>query len=105
MESVNEIYLSEKIEKLESENERIKRLLHDLTPGGSEFYNDPEYCAKWVRESRENTHYILSGMVRDLKQVIRELIAFGELEDLTFTNERATKAFQQLIEKAKKLRP
>ena len=91
------------MEDLILENEKIKRLLHDLTPGGSEFYNDPEYCAKWIRENREQNHYILSGMVRDLKQVTRELIAFGELDDLAFTNEHETKAFQQLVEKAKKL--
>jgi len=50
-------YISEHLTKLKAENERLegvnKRLnflLEDLTPGGSEFVNEPEYCAQWVKE-------------------------------------------------------
>lgn len=48
-------------------NEQLKRLLHDLTPGGSEFYNDPEYCAKWIRENRQQESKILKEMVKAAK--------------------------------------
>lgn len=53
---------------IQQELEKLKRLLHDLTPGGSEFYNDPEYCAKWIRENREENHYALAGQIKKLKQ-------------------------------------
>lgn len=85
------------------ENEKLKRLLHDLTPGGSEFYNDPEYCAKWIRENREANHYTLAGIVKELKKTTRELIEVGELEDLTFTDEKETERFQSIVKKAKLL--
>lgn len=53
---------------LAKENIRLKRLLHDLTPQGSEFYNDPEYCAKWIKESRFETQKILTKMVGAAKE-------------------------------------
>lgn len=59
--------IAPEFEKLKLENEKIKRLLHDLTPGGSEFYNDPEYCARWIRDNREANHYTLAKMVAELK--------------------------------------
>ena len=37
---------------------RLKRLFHDLTPGGSEFVNDPDYCAKYIRERSHMQHEI-----------------------------------------------
>ena len=48
---------------LVEENRRLKRLLHDLTPGGSEFVDDPEYCAKWIADERKTTH---SELVRQI---------------------------------------
>ncbi len=54
--------------KLSAENERLKRLLHDLTPQGSEFYNDPEYCAKWVRANRLEEKQQLTKIIADLKK-------------------------------------
>lgn len=63
-------------DSLKAENEKVKRLLHDLTPGGSEFYNDPEYCEKWIRESREQNHDALSNVIKETKaenERLREL--------------------------------
>lgn len=57
----------ERAKGLELENEKLRRLLHDLTPGGSEFYNDPEYCTKWIRENREKSHYHLVAQIKKLK--------------------------------------
>lgn len=51
--------------------------------------------------SKANAYDIVSKQVVELKETMRELIAFGELEDITFTNEHETKAFQQLVNKAK----
>jgi len=61
-------------ELLQDENDKLKRLLHDLTPGGSEFYNDPEYCAKWVRESRQQHHYSLARQIVNLKNERQKLL-------------------------------
>lgn len=55
------------------ELEKVKKILHELTPGGSEFYNDPEYCAKWVRENREENHYALANQIKELKNKNEEL--------------------------------
>lgn len=66
------------VKKLKSENEKVKRLLHDLTPGGSEFYNDPEYCAKWIRESREQNHDALSNVIKETKAENERLIELSE---------------------------
>lgn len=35
---------------------RYKRALEGLTPGGSEFVNDPEYCAQFVRNRQTHQH-------------------------------------------------
>lgn len=42
--------LSETKANLQQENNKLKRLLEDLTPGGSEFYNDPQYCFNFVKK-------------------------------------------------------
>ena len=67
------INMSVEYPKLEAENQKLKRLLHDLTPGGSEFYNDPEYCAKWIRENRQEQHYSLAGMIKKEKEANEKL--------------------------------
>jgi hypothetical protein len=58
--------------------EAVNRLLHDLTPGGSEFYNDPEYCAKWVRENHLAAKIELTECVAKAK---KELAGLKGLED------------------------
>lgn len=40
---------------------------------------------------------------RDLKEMLSEIIRIGELEDLTFTDEAATKLFQFWINRAKNI--
>jgi hypothetical protein len=46
------------------QNSKLKRLLEGLTPGGSEFFNDPEYCAKWVKEQFD----YITTMYKNLKK-------------------------------------
>lgn len=75
--------------KLQEEIIKLKRLLHDLTPGGSEFYDDPEYCAKWVKESRLEHHYALAGQIKRLKEdniALREQnrVLIEALKDLAY---------------------
>jgi len=58
---------------LVEENRRLKKLLHDLTPGGSEFANDPEYCAKWIAENRTEHHYQMANQIRARNERIEVL--------------------------------
>lgn len=51
--------------------------------------------------SKAQGYDILADHVGELKEVIRELIAVGELEELEFTEPTTTAAFKQLIKKAK----
>lgn len=47
--------------------------LCNLTPGGSEFADDPAYCAEWVRKVRENQHDIILNKCREAKSLKAEL--------------------------------
>lgn len=51
--------------------------------------------------SKAHAYDIVSKQVDELKEAIRELIRIGELEDVTFTDEAATKLFQYWVNKAK----
>lgn len=84
------INMSVEYPKLEAENQKLKRLLHDLTPGGSEFYNDPEYCAKWVKEDRFNDRV-------GLKQVIMNKNKENTL--LLQRNKELLEALEYLVDK------
>jgi len=43
----------QRIAALEAEVERLMRHLESLTPGGSEFHNDPTRCVLWATQQRE----------------------------------------------------
>ena len=51
--------------------------------------------------SKAHAYDIVSTQVVELKSIIRELIAFGELDEIEFTNEHQTAVWKQLINKAK----
>jgi len=67
------INLSIEYPRLEAENQKLKRLLHDLTPGGSEFYNDPEYCAKWIKEDGAKLTVAYKEKIKEAK-LLREAL-------------------------------
>jgi hypothetical protein len=57
---------------------KAQKLLESLTPGGSEFFDDPEYCVKNIREHRQSQHEIIVKLVIEKKSLIaseRELIS------------------------------
>lgn len=83
--SVEYPLLEAKVQRLQNENENIKKLLHDLTPGGSEFYNDAEYCAKWIKENRQNSEQALKEVIKELRGKNGELMGKNKqlLEALT----------------------
>jgi hypothetical protein len=39
---------------LTAERDEARRLLEGLTPGGSEFYANPQRCAEWARQRNSN---------------------------------------------------
>ena len=49
---------------------KAQQLLESLTPGGSEFYNDPEYCVKHIREYQQNQHELIVKLVIEKKALM-----------------------------------
>lgn len=47
-------YMDERLKQAESDTKRWRQALESLTPGGSEFFNDPVACAKFVLD---RTHW------------------------------------------------
>lgn len=45
--------LAAALTKAEAERTRVDRLLQSMTPGGSEFHNDPHRCVEYVTERRK----------------------------------------------------
>lgn len=48
--------LEERLDRVEQERDQWKKALHSLTPGGSEFANDPSACVEWIRKARSSQH-------------------------------------------------
>lgn len=51
--------------------------------------------------SKAHGYDILAGHVNNLKQVIKELIEAGDLDDLVFTDKESTDNFKSILNKAK----
>jgi len=47
---------------------RYKKALEGCTPGGSEFVNDPEYCAEFVRERSRGLIHAMAEQKRRLSR-------------------------------------
>lgn len=54
-----------------------------------------------VNINKAHGYDILAKQVDELKQVIRDLIDKGDLDDLVFTDEESTKDFKEVLNKAK----
>lgn len=53
--------------------------------------------------SKAHGYDILADQVKELKQVIRDLIEAGDLNDLVFTDQEDTDKFKAILNKALKL--
>jgi hypothetical protein len=51
-----------------AELERVNKLLHGLTPGGSEFYQDPDRCVENIKEQIEVSRRIAKQTIRDSRK-------------------------------------
>ena len=58
----------EEAASLRQENKELKKMFHDLTPGGSEFVNDPKRCVAFIED-------IIYKQNKTLRQRIAELEA------------------------------
>lgn len=69
---------------------RYKKSLEGLTPGGSEFCDEPETCAIWIQHSRDGLQYALKEKIKkegkaekalaEIKSLINE---FNRLDSTT----------------------
>ena len=67
---------------------KSQKLLESLTPGGSEFENDPEYCVKYIKDFQTSQHKQIVELVlekrelsegkRELLEVLNEIIAISD---------------------------
>lgn len=61
-----------KLKKIKSHSEDWRIGFESLTPGGSEFYNDMDYCTKYVRDRYEDMYNGKKEIIR-LQRRIKEL--------------------------------
>ena len=64
--------MQDEIKKLKEERDRYEKAIVSLTPSGSEFVNDPEYCAKHVKEYQASQHGIICNLVIEKKKLKEE---------------------------------
>ena len=70
-------------DKLKADNEALNKLLCGLTPGGSEFVNDPEYCVKYVKKFEDSQHELIMSLIVENKQLIyQKAELLGVLKEL-----------------------
>ncbi|HXS59745.1 MAG TPA: hypothetical protein VN703_02915 [Candidatus Sulfopaludibacter sp.] len=60
-----------------------------------------ELFEQFANVSKAHGYDILTDHVKELKDVIRQLIEAGELEDLEFTDKEDTVNFKNILNKAK----
>lgn len=93
------------LDKIETENLKLKKLLEDLTPRGSEFVNDPQYCFDFVKkELRSIPAQILPFKQRadKLKEVNDSLLeALKAIVVLKFEAGRSRSYIDTILETAK----
>lgn len=59
--------LERQVAKLREESHKWKCELCNLTPGGSEFADDPTFCAEYVRKARDSQHDMIVKTVKERK--------------------------------------
>ena len=56
-----------------SKEETAMRLLEKLTPQGSEFYNDPEFCYEYLQRVKIQRHKIIKKLVLKNRELLKRL--------------------------------
>ena len=50
---------------------RYKKALEGLTVGGSEYYNEPERCARDVRNKLDRQHERIKRLIKERNRILR----------------------------------
>lgn len=66
---VSQCELQERLDRAEQERDQWQKSLHSLTPGGSEFANDPSACVEWIRKTRSGQHNTILALKRERDQL------------------------------------
>ena len=59
---------------------KAQKLLESLTPGGSEFYNDSDYCVKYVKDYEESLLSSIKNLVAQKNKLIKENLELLEAD-------------------------
>ena len=66
-----------KLEEANAKLTRLDRLFQSLTPGGSEYVNDPERCVAFVKTVREQHMYLISKFKKEADALRAQLATRG----------------------------
>jgi len=72
---------SEELSRLTAERDAYKAALESLTPGGSEFVNDPEYCRDYVQRKLNSNHESIKRAVKESRALEAQVAEIKELLD------------------------
>jgi len=67
------------LRQVEEERDEWKKALHILTPGGSEFANDPSACVEWIRKARSSQHNTILALKGERDQARADTQSLREL--------------------------
>ncbi len=102
--------ISSTMRPLTEKSEVWRKQLVGLTPGGSEFVDDPKRCADFVKDRRDSQHKLLIESAKELKAVrplVEELddekLAFQHAEEVYKCSEEDNLKLVERLEKAEKL--
>lgn len=56
-----------------------EKALVSLTPGGSEFCGDPEYCVKYIKEFQKVQHEFIIKLIKEIKELVQEYSKYVNL--------------------------
>ncbi|MEO7048961.1 MAG: hypothetical protein ABI091_26900 [Ferruginibacter sp.] len=91
---------NDQYDKLKEDNERYEKAIVSLTPGGSEFIGDPEYCAKIVKEFQASQHKVICNITLEKKELQRNNALLIEALDVmldTFVYRNKPTANQKIV--------
>lgn len=72
--------------------------LENLTPGGSEFHNDPARCREWIQRIKTECHEVVIKLRREKEELLKQLDAITDVVSMTLweINDQNTGYYYQL---------
>lgn len=87
---INNLNINKMERKKQYSNEELIRMIESLTPGGSEFVNDPFYCIEYIKNRTREIPKIILPFKREnerIKKVNDELASIVKQTLFMFSNE------------------